>query len=272
MSPIISQLFIYPIKSCSGISVPCIQFDHKGPLFDRRWMLVDRETGVFLSQREISKMALISTSIVGGRVWARQSINTSLDSAFILPVGGELVDVTVWSDHVQGYDCGDQAATWFSQLIDHDCRLVFQGGLGRLADEKYTDEDAEISFADGFPLLVVNQSSIDLLNGACSDAEIAAENFRPNIVVKDSAAFSEKSWSSLSTDSLDMKVVKACERCVIPTINPKTGEREKSILPVLLKYCRANKKLYFGQNLTFKFSEGAEVSIGQLLKIQAAGI
>lgn len=246
MSPQISQLFIYPIKSCAGISVPSIQFDHRGPLLDRNWMLVDAETGVFLSQREAPFMALIFTVIENDRVLA----GFGEGNLFELPVEGPLAQVSVWDDEVQGLDCGNEAASWFSEVLDRSCRLIYQGSCQRLASTKYADEGTPVSYADGFPLLVVAESSIQFLNEAC-DADISAQNFRPNIVISNTEAFAELNWKNISTDAIAMKVVKPCERCVIPSINPKTGVRERSILTVLLEHCRRDKKIYFGQNLTF---------------------
>jgi uncharacterized protein YcbX len=277
ISPQISQLFVYPIKSCAGISVSSFQFDSRGPLFDRRWMLVNAKTGVYLSQRELPKMALISTHIDSDRVWAsigdgKNLLDISNIQPLELPTGGDVVDVSIWSDNVQGLDCGDEAAKWFSSILECECRLIYQGECQRLADAEYADSGTSVSYADGFPLLVVSQASIKFLDDAC-EASIIAENFRPNVVVSNTEAFAEVDWCSLSTDTLAMKVVKACQRCVIPTLNTKTAEREKSILPVLLKYCRSDKKIYFGQNLTFKARDessgfqGLEMSIGETISI-----
>ncbi|MFT4907033.1 MAG: hypothetical protein ACI978_001108 [Oleispira sp.] len=273
MSPQISQLFIYPVKSCAGISVPSFQFDNKGPLLDRRWMLVDRQTGIFLSQREIPQLALISTRIEDGEVWVGQAEDETLAATQRLPKGGELIDVKVWDDSVRGYDCGDLLAGWFSQLLSRECRLVYQGDCERVADEKYTDKGTAVGFSDGFPLLVVAQSSIDVLNMAC-DAEISALNFRPNIVIENTPSFAESDWqfltinsSEAAVDQVEMAVVKPCERCVIPLLNPRTAQREAAILPVLLKYCRPNKKIIFGQNLTFKVSQGVGINVGQKVLI-----
>lgn len=268
MSPQISQLYIYPVKSCAGIAVPSFEFDAKGPLLDRRWMLVDSQTGIFLSQREVPQLALISTRIESGGVWVGQSADKTLAATHLLPEGGELIDVELWDDHVSGYDCGDVLADWFSQLLSRECRLVYQGDCERMADEAYTDKGTAVGFSDGFPLLVVAQSSIDVLNDAC-DAKITSLNFRPNIVIENTSAFAEAHWQCLTVGNsegeglVEMMVVKPCQRCVIPLLNPQTGEREASILPVLLKYCRDDKKIIFGQNLTFKYSEGLAINVGQ---------
>lgn len=268
-TPYISQLWIYPIKSCSGISVSTMNFDSKGPLFDRRWMLVDGVTGKFLSQRNIPKMALIHTEIIDDEIVAKQSFNQSLDSEYALPKSGQLIDVKVWSDEVKGYDCGDEAAAWFSHLLDSDCRLVYQGDCNRVADEEFAEVGTEVSFSDGFPLLVIAQSSVDVLNNACRDTDISANNFRPNIVIENTAAFSEIEWATMSTKLFDMKVVKPCQRCVIPTINPKTAQREKSILTALLQHCARDKKIYFGQNLTFSNVFESSLRVGDVVSIRS---
>lgn len=263
MLPQISQLFVYPIKSCAGISVSSFQFDKKGPLFDRRWMLVNSLTGNFLSQREIPKMSLITTCIENGVVWASQSFCDDLEKSICLPVINtdsesqqyEIKNVQVWDDNVQGYDCGDEIAQWFSQVLGCECRLIYQGENDRFASEKYAEKGTEVSFADGFPLLVVAHSSLEILNNECNSV-VSAANFRPNVVVKNTIAFEERVWEKLETNNVGMKVVKPCERCVIPTINPLTAKREADILSALLKYCREDKKIYFGQNLTFSGLNG----------------
>lgn len=270
MLPRISQLFVYPVKSCAGIPVSSFQFDEKGPLFDRRWMLVDADTGIFLSQREIPQMALIVTRIDGDNVWVEQSSNEYLVKRHRLPMEGQLVDVDIWEECVGGYDCGDELANWFSQLLGRRCRLVYQGGCERLADEKYAEKSTQVSFADGFPLLVVAQSSIDVLN-AEGASEMTASNFRPNIVIENTPAFAEIDWQQLVVCSdeadIEMAVVKRCQRCAIPLLNPTTAVRDPGVLPVLLKYCRENKEIYFGQNLTFKYQEGLLLKIGQNVRI-----
>jgi uncharacterized protein YcbX len=88
MTPQVSQLFVYPIKSCAGISVSSFKFDEKGPMFDRRWMLVDSKTGIFLSQRSTPKMALISTRIENEEVWVGQSSDNDLVATCRLPTKG----------------------------------------------------------------------------------------------------------------------------------------------------------------------------------------
>ena len=54
----ISQLWVYPIKSCAGVLVKEALLIETGLEFDRAWMVVD-EAGHFVTQRAYLRMALI---------------------------------------------------------------------------------------------------------------------------------------------------------------------------------------------------------------------
>ena len=63
----LSGLYVYPIKSCAGISLQRSDLSATGLRHDRRWMLVD-ETGEFVSQRAHPRMALISVRFAPERM------------------------------------------------------------------------------------------------------------------------------------------------------------------------------------------------------------
>jgi hypothetical protein len=44
---VLSELYVYPIKSCAGISLGSAELSTTGLRHDRRWMLVD-DTGEFM--------------------------------------------------------------------------------------------------------------------------------------------------------------------------------------------------------------------------------
>ena len=64
---ILSELNIYPIKSCRGISLAEAIVEERGLQFDRRWMLVD-ENNRFLTQREFVLMATIAVTVDSGQL------------------------------------------------------------------------------------------------------------------------------------------------------------------------------------------------------------
>ena len=284
MTAHITRVFVYPIKSCGGVELDRLYFDDKGPLFDRRWMLVDAATGLFLSQRTFPQMAGITTRLNDSRVYARYGYGKEL----LLPTpvlgggkGSRRLNVTVWDDDVQGLDCGDEAAAWFSKVLTSPCRLVYQGGESRKIDPRYAFNGEEISFSDGFPLLAINQASIDFLNEQGAAQVIGVERFRPNIVLQGDAspAFDEEAWQQLiHLDSgVVLAAVKPCQRCVIPSLDPLTGSRQPDVMAVLLAHCRRQRsgdeaaKVYFGQNLMFDRLPKSGVGVGDSVEIQYQG-
>lgn len=193
---------------------------------------------------------------------------------FELPTQGEPCQVEVWSDTVQALDCGDQAAKWFSDFLQVECRLVYQPlELFRQVDLEFAQEGDDVGFADGFPLLIINQASVDFLNQESIEQGLGikfdSRRFRPNMVVQGAPAFSENNWQSVSTENNQYAIVKPCQRCAIPTINPDTAERDKAAWALLLKHCAGDgadaKKIFFGQNALF--SQQARIAVGQPVEI-----
>ena len=59
----ISELHIYPIKSCGGTALTRAQLTKRGLQADRLLMLVDDEEGVFITQREAPRLALVQPTL-----------------------------------------------------------------------------------------------------------------------------------------------------------------------------------------------------------------
>ena len=57
-----AELYIYPLKSGRAFPVPVLEFDERGPIGDRRWMLID-DQAEFLSQRRLPRMSLLRVSL-----------------------------------------------------------------------------------------------------------------------------------------------------------------------------------------------------------------
>ena len=68
----ISALIYYPIKACRGHAVDVSNVERMGLEHDRRMMVVTPE-GRFLTQREHSKLALVTPSISGEKLDSHHS-------------------------------------------------------------------------------------------------------------------------------------------------------------------------------------------------------
>jgi uncharacterized protein YcbX len=234
----IARLFVYPVKSCAGVELPEVLLTETGLEFDRAWMVVD-EAGVFVTQRELPRMALIRPQLKHFEMVLRAPGMLALHIA--LDTVEAPVQVRVWQDRVQAYDMGDVAAQWFSDFLNADrpagtpsraLRLVrFDPEHQRLSNKRWTgDVDARTQFADGFAVLVLGQSALDGLNArldAAGHAAVGIERFRPNIVLESIEAHDEDRLDVLHIATADgvarLKLVKPCPRCPIPNIDPATG-------------------------------------------------
>lgn len=248
MPIVISGLSIYPIKSCAGIALDTMLLDELGATYDRRYMLVD-EQGQFITQRQYARLVHVDIES------HQQGWLISLPGvgAKVLPLEGstlQTMKVTVWSDTFPAYDQGDEWAALFSSFLGKKVRLVFSSvNTARRIDAQYSREARPVSFADGFPLLLANESSLAVLNNALENP-VDMLRFRPNIIVRGAPAFAENQWQVVHTQNVGLAVVKPCSRCVIPTINPQTAQKQPAIWRVLELFCKASDgKVYFGQNV-----------------------
>lgn len=75
--------------------------------------------------------------------------------------------------------------------------------------------------------------------------------FRPNLVIEGSAAFAEDGWKRIRIGTVEFRVVAPCSRCILTTLDPKTGERsaDREPLMTLAKYRKQEGGVMFGQNL-----------------------
>jgi hypothetical protein len=155
----------------------------------------------------------------------------------------------VWHDTCTAAGEGPEAAEWFSSALGTPCELVRQrDDEPRRIDPDFVEGGEAVSFADGFPLLLISQASVDELNRRLEEP-VPADRFRANIVVDGCAAHSEDGWSSLVIADVGFRVAKPCARCVVITTDQRRGERTAEPLRTLAEYRTVNGEVLFGQNL-----------------------
>ena len=276
----ISEINIYPIKSLKGISVDSAMVEPRGLQFDRRWILVDANGG-FLTQREVPKMATIGVDVRAEGLLASSSQITPMLVPFE-PNTGDEMNVTVWGTDTAAIGYGGGVNQWFSQVLGLECKLVYMpDDAGRVINELFNAGDDIVSFADGFPQLLIGEASLENLNERIEQAAMLAapvqmNRFRPNIVVSGSEAFAEDNWKRISAGNAVFRSTKPCARCVITTINQSKGEFDgkeplktlssyrmaKDVMPQRIAAFGMNETaVLFGQNLIGE-SIGATINVG----------
>lgn len=272
----LSAITLYPIKSCGGIALAQADIGTLGLALDRHWMLVGGD-GTFLSQRSLPAMACIVPRFEGGEMVVAAPGMPGLR----LPITGEdgaSVTVQVWKHGLPALEQGARAHAWFSDYLGVDARLVrFKPDAERLCSERWTaPHQAATQFADGYPLLVIGQASLDDLNArlaAKGAPALPMDRFRPNIVIDGLEAYEEDFIDTLQLGegdgAVELKLVKPCARCPMPGIDQRTGLRDPQWphepLDTLAVY-RANERvdggLTFGQNAIVTHA-GGEIRVGQ---------
>jgi len=262
----VSELFIYPIKSLGGIAVETANITDRGFQHDRRWMLVDKNN-CFLTQRDFPQMALLQVQLSEEGLTVQHKINT----AEIVNIPAfckteERATVQVWSDQCSAQFISSEVDAWFSDMLSLKCRLVFMPDSSkRRVDTRYAANKEITSLSDGYPFLIIGQSSLDDLNKRLPEP-LPMNRFRPNIVFAGGEAFQEDGMKHFIINNIQFYGVKLCARCVVTTINQDNSMKSKEPLQTLSAYRQKNNKIYFGQNLLHK-GEG-KIGVGDVIFIQ----
>ena len=266
MSIQVSQLFYYPIKSFPGIACEQLTINAWGPLRDRRLMLVD-EQGKFITQRQCRIMALISVCD------DQETLTLSYQGeAFSLPwptfsQTTQSRKVQVWEDEVRGQIIGGEINEWLSKVLQFRVNLVYMADdTHRQVDLDYASAGTRTGFADGFPFLIVSQESITFLQQELT-FDLDVKRFRPNIVVSGCDAFSEDQWKTIAINHIEFDLVKPCSRCVIPSIDLRSGLMQKEVMQVMVAHRKRGDQVYLGQNAVHK-GQGT-IEVGQQVKVIA---
>lgn len=247
----LSGLYRYPLKSGRGEVLQRSAVHGLGLQGDRRWMLVDADNGRFITQRLLPQMSQLS-ALYDARGGLTLSAPGRDDLSVTLPdPEQDLRGVIVWRDNLRVPDAGDEAAEWLSALLGKPCRLVqVPEERTRQVDTAYAQPGDRVAFADGFPLLLIGQASLDDLSQRVGQP-LSMLRFRPNLVVTGSEPYAEDGWKRIRIGEVEFEVAKGCSRCILTTIDPQTGERnaQREPLATLKTYRERDGDVYFGQNL-----------------------
>jgi len=262
---ILSALYIYPVKSCAGISVASAEVDELGLVGDRRFMIVDA-TGRFLTQRVLPRMALIQTALTADRLTLTAAGAGKVEVGRKVEKDAEaILRVSVWkSEGLYAEDCGDEVAGWLEDFLGVACRLVRAGPeFSRPVLKPPAFAHAHfISFTDSCPFLIIGEASLSHLNDrliAQGDTAVPMNRFRPNLVVEGSSAFAEDTWPCFRIGGITFHSAGCCVRCIVTTTDQVTAQRGKEPLRTLATYRRDPAKpadVNFGQNLIHETKSG----------------
>ncbi|ESW10851.1 hypothetical protein PHAVU_009G243300 [Phaseolus vulgaris] len=286
-APKVSRLFIYPIKSCRGISVSHAPLTPTGLRWDRQWVVVNSQ-GRACTQRVDPKLALVEVQLPPeALVEHYQPTNNSymvlkapgMESLKIcLSKQHEVTEaITVWEWTGSAWDEGIEASRWFSDFLGKPCQLVRFNAASevRQVDPDYVGGQHRTYFSDGYPFLLLSQESLDALNELLKEP-IPINRFRPNILVEGCDPYSEDLWTEIKISGFSFQGVKLCSRCKVPTINQETGIAGSEPTETLMKTrsgkvirpdAKNKNKVYFGQNMVWNWMDSSAEENAKMIQV-----
>lgn len=245
----VAALYRYPLKSCAPRAEQVLDIEPRGPAGDRRWLAVDAD-GRFLTAREHPQLVLVQARPTPTGLHLDHPRAGALDVR-VPPADAPRRRVQVWRSELDAALAGDDAHAWVSRVLGFPAWLVHMDAVAsRAVDPAHAAPGDEVSFADGFPLLVIGQASLDGLNARLPQP-VPMTRFRPNIVVDGALAHAEDGWRRVRIGDVAFDAVKTCTRCVFTTLDPATATRDARGEPLrtLATYRRGEGGVHFGMNL-----------------------
>lgn len=244
--PSLDSIHLYPIKSTAGMPLARARVTEEGLLGDRRYM-VAKPDGTFITARTHPQLQLVVATPMEGGLQLRYPGLAPL--ALLEAEFSRAPQSTgVWGDSFSALHTQERADAWLSLIAGEPVRLLW---LGERSDRFRTKTGTRVSFADGYPLLLISQASLEDLN-LRSDALHQMSQFRTNLVVGGTRPFEEDGWKRIRIGEVEFLVAKPCSRCIMTTVEPGSDRFNalKEPLATLSRYRRGEDgEVYFGQNL-----------------------
>lgn len=246
----VSQIQRYPLKSCAGQSLLEARLDALGIEGDRR-LILSEPNGRFITARTEPKLLQISfTQQPNG--WC--ATHPEHGSCSIELSNAHSAEVEVWGRTIRATRL-KAAESWFSELLGRAVFVLLNQDAADLGEKRYPWGPI---FSDGYPLLICNSASLDAVNHA-SGGQFEMSRFRANLVIDTDQPWIEDGWELLEIGGARLRRHKPCERCVLITRDPVTGQKDPTQEPL-----RTLAQLHTGPN--------GEVLFGQNFSVERAGV
>ena len=256
MTTSLLSIHIFPVKALCGISLSQALVTPRGLQNDRRFLVIDANDR-FLTQRDHPKMAAvwveIATSKSGDEVIFSAPDLESI-SFPVAPAESPTRTVQIWSSQVDAQSVSSEADQWLSDYLAAAVRLVYMpDSCSRRINPDFARNGEIVSFADGYPLLVVSRASLDDLNVRIvknGGQPLPMNRFRPNLVIGGCEAYAEDRLSEIAIGEAVFRAAKPSIRCQVTSTDQAEGVvRGPEPLQTLATYRDTPNGVMFGMNL-----------------------
>jgi uncharacterized protein YcbX len=238
---ILTDIYIYPIKSCSSISVKEWPLTSLSFLYDREWMIIDKD----LNPLTLKRLPLLSQIKPSINLKQNQLIlNANNHSSFIIDINldSKMIKSSVkLNDGIICHVYGGEIEYWLTRV------------LGIYATLARRTHDSKMTLANEGAFLLVHEESVRQIRSELNENEkITHERFRPNLVVDKQnenqfySAYSEDLWKRLiilNEYNIELKTIGLCQRCTIVNIDPLTGKNQSHLFTCLQTQRREKNSL-----------------------------
>lgn len=250
----VSRLYIHPVKSMKGIRLSHAFARESGFTFDRDFMITTPE-GTFITARKFPVLLCFIPTVMANGIYIQAPDGEGIAITY-QDFETTLQPTEVWGNHFTAYVAPDEINQWFSRYLKMDVQLRWTGEKSTRRVKK--NPETAVSFADGYPYLLINEASFQYLQQRCP-ASINIEQFRGNILITGAKPFEEDTWQTIRVGSVVMDLMKPCSRCIMTTISIDKGVKHPNTEPLATLQ-------------TFRSDETGDVDFGQNVIIRQTGI
>ncbi|NBM84843.1 MOSC domain-containing protein [Proteus sp. G2661] len=250
----VSRLYIHPVKSMKGIRLSHAFARESGFTFDRDFMITTPE-GTFITARKFPVLLCFIPTVMANGIYIQAPDGEGIAITY-QDFETTLQPTEVWGNHFTAYVAPDEINQWFSRYLKIDVQLRWTGEKSTRRVKK--NPETAVSFADGYPYLLINEASFQYLQQRCP-ASINIEQFRGNILITGAKPFEEDTWQTIRVGSVVMDLMKPCSRCIMTTISIDKGVKHANTEPLATLQ-------------TFRSDETGDVDFGQNIIIRQTGI
>ncbi|TKI07513.1 YcbX family protein [Martelella alba] len=243
----LSRIYIHPVKSMRGMQVSHALVSDQGLAGDRCWMLTETD-GTFITARQFPQMVLFTPVAVADGVHIGAPDGSGILARYA-DFTASAHPTEVWGNHFNARIAADAVNHWLSGYFHRPVQLRWTGPQSSRRVKRYPE--IPLSFADGFPYLLINEASFNDLQRRCPSG-IKLAQFRPNLVITGAEPYAEDRWRTLRIGEEIFEVTKPCSRCVLTTVNIERGCKHAAAEPLrtLRRYRTAdNGDVDFGLNM-----------------------
>jgi len=221
----IAEIWRYPVKSMLGEQLDQANVGPGGIQGDRRWAVVDKESGVSLSAKRYADLLRCRAWTSDGEVTIR------LPDSREYPAGSS--EVARGLSDLLGRQVTTRSAE-ATETIQHEFPTAVTEGEG----EPFLWEPGTEAFFDCAPLQLLTTGTLVELQRLLPASKVHRARFRPNFLVETKeTGFVENDWvnNDVTLGSLQCQVYDDTRRCIMVALGQGDLPRDTEVIRTILK-------------------------------------